>query len=106
MISYLSFDLIKILLFFTFHSSVDKVIARQEQIEIIVDRSETLVNSSIVFRKRSTDLKKNMWWKNCKLWILLVVIFIVCFYLFIYFYKYIYVKNIFYTFIYLFSSFY
>ena len=52
---------------------LDKILERQEKIELMVDNSETLANSATQFRKRSTDLKRTMWWKNCKLWIVVGV---------------------------------
>lgn len=51
---------------------------RQEKIELLVDNSEQLSNSATQFRKRATSLKKVMWWKNCKLWCLIIAVFLVC----------------------------
>jgi hypothetical protein len=48
-------------------------------VEHLVDRSESLLNTSAVFRKRTVDLKRSMWWKKFKLYIVICVIVVVCF---------------------------
>lgn len=49
------------------NSSEDKVIKRGEQIELLVDRTENLSATSVQFKKKSTELKNAMWWKNVKI---------------------------------------
>lgn len=56
---------------------LDKILARQEKIELLVDQSEELNQSAQQFRKKSTGLKRTMWYKNIKLWIILILIVLV-----------------------------
>jgi hypothetical protein len=46
-----------------FINCLDKVLDRQERIELLVDKTEELNQSSIDFKKKSTALKRAMWWK-------------------------------------------
>ncbi|KAJ4458311.1 putative Vesicle-associated membrane protein 7B [Paratrimastix pyriformis] len=64
-------------------SNIDKILERQEKIELLVDKTDNLNRSAHQFRKRSTNLKRSMWWKNCKLWIILVLVAIVVIYMII-----------------------
>ncbi|KAH7825303.1 vesicle-associated membrane protein 7E [Monocercomonoides exilis] len=57
--------------------NIDRILDRQEKVELLVDRSESLAQGSIQFRKKSTQLKKSMWWKNCKLWIVIIIILLI-----------------------------
>jgi vesicle-associated membrane protein 7 len=50
-----------------------KVLERGERIEILVDKTEGLNQASFAFKKRSTALRRSMWWKNQKLVILMTV---------------------------------
>ncbi len=54
--------------------NIDKVLARGEKIELLVDKSEQLDQKALVFKKEATKLKKIMWWNNAKFWILLVLV--------------------------------
>ncbi|KAH7828162.1 vesicle-associated membrane protein 7F [Monocercomonoides exilis] len=57
--------------------NIDRILDRQEKVELLVDRSESLAHSSVQFRKKSTQLKKSMWWKNCKLWIVIIIVLLI-----------------------------
>jgi len=67
----------------TMVDSIDKILLRQEKIEILVERTELLSNSSDVFRRGATDLRRKLWWQEKKFWIgitaggLLFILFIV-----------------------------
>ena len=47
--------------------NIEKVLERGERIEILVDKTDTLNQASFAFKKRSTALRRAMWWKNQKL---------------------------------------
>jgi vesicle-associated membrane protein 7 len=51
--------------------------ARGEQIELLVEKTSRLEEQAIDFKHVSGDLKKHMWWKNVKLWIILGVVLVV-----------------------------
>ncbi|GAA6060167.1 hypothetical protein JCM10212_005168 [Sporobolomyces blumeae] len=46
--------------------SIDAVLSRGERIEILVDRTDEMSQQARAFRKRSTVLRRKMWWKNVK----------------------------------------
>jgi vesicle-associated membrane protein 7 len=60
---------------------LDKVIQRGEQIELLVDRTENLSATSVQFKKKSTELKNVMWWRNVKIMIGIAVAVLVTIYM-------------------------
>jgi vesicle-associated membrane protein 7 len=54
--------------------NIDKVLARGEKIELLVDKSEQLDQKAFIFKKEATKVKKIMWWNNCKFWLLLFIV--------------------------------
>lgn len=54
--------------------NIEKVLARGEKIELLVDKTDQLNQSAKKFQKASKTLKNAMWWKNVKMWILIFVI--------------------------------
>jgi vesicle-associated membrane protein 7 len=54
--------------------NIEKVLARGEKIELLVDKTEQLNQSARKFQKQSRALKNVMWWKNVKMWGLITVI--------------------------------
>ncbi|RUS87814.1 hypothetical protein EGW08_004413 [Elysia chlorotica] len=54
--------------------NVEKVVGRGERIDALQSRSEDLEHSSSHFRSSAKQLKRKMWWKNCKLMCLIIVI--------------------------------
>ncbi|CAG8538452.1 4752_t:CDS:2 [Diversispora eburnea] len=56
--------------------NIEQVLERGERIEILVDKTDNLNQQAFAFKKRSTALKRSMWWKNTKLLILLVFVII------------------------------
>lgn len=61
----------------TLTENINKVLARGEKIELLVDKTEQLNMSANKFQKSARTLKRAMWWKNVKMWIVIVVILIV-----------------------------
>ncbi|KAI8053730.1 synaptobrevin domain-containing protein [Syncephalis plumigaleata] len=61
--------------------NIERVLERGERIDLLVDRTDQLNQAAFTFRKRSTALKRAMWWKNVKLMMMLalVVLFFVYF---------------------------
>lgn len=58
--------------------NVSKVMERGDRLEDLQDKSDSLSSNSDMFRSRAKDLRKNMWWKNCRMKLLLaLVIFII-----------------------------
>ncbi|KAH7831244.1 vesicle-associated membrane protein 7H [Monocercomonoides exilis] len=57
--------------------NIDKILVRQEKIELLVDKSENLNQSAKQYRKKAVQLKKTMWWKNCKLWVVIIVVLLI-----------------------------
>ena len=44
--------------------NIEKVLARGEKIELLVDKSDALNRSAAKFEKNSNKLKNQMWWRN------------------------------------------
>lgn len=63
--------------------NIERVLERGERIDLLVDKTDQMNQTAFAFRKRSTALKRQMWWKNIKVMALLgfVVVFLV--YLFV-----------------------
>ena len=57
--------------------NIEKVLARGEKIELLVDKSDALNRSAAKFEKSSNKLKNQMWWRNVKMWLLIAFITIV-----------------------------
>ncbi|KAG0003264.1 Vesicle-associated membrane protein [Modicella reniformis] len=59
--------------------NIERVLERGERIELLVDKTDNLNQQAYAFKKRSTALKRAMWWKNMKLTLTLsgVVLFLV-----------------------------
>ncbi|CAO3618884.1 unnamed protein product [Cunninghamella blakesleeana] len=47
--------------------NIERVLERGERIELLVDKTDNLNQQAFAFKKRSTQLKRAMWWKNTKL---------------------------------------
>lgn len=54
--------------------NIERVLARGEKIELLVDKTDALNQSAKRFQKSSKQLKNVMWWKNVKMWILIITI--------------------------------
>jgi len=56
--------------------NIDKVLDRGEKIDLLVDQSENLNQHANEFRKKATEVRRKLWWQNCKYKLLLF--FVVC----------------------------
>lgn len=67
--------------------NIEQVVGRGEHLELLVDKSDGFSANARAFQRQSADLRKAMWWKNCKqmamvvcflLLLLLTALFFVC----------------------------
>eukprot|EP00397_Hematodinium_sp_SG-2012_P020995 GEMP01021662.1.p1 GENE.GEMP01021662.1~~GEMP01021662.1.p1 ORF type:complete len:217 (+),score=34.40 GEMP01021662.1:70-720(+) len=49
--------------------NIDKIMLRQEKIDILVEKTEFLNNSASVFRRDAAELRSTMYWSEKKPWI-------------------------------------
>ena len=57
--------------------NIEKVLARGERIEEVVKRTDEMATNAVQFKKAGTSLKRAMWFKNLKLWIILGVLAVI-----------------------------
>lgn len=57
--------------------NIEKVMRRGEALEDLTDRSALLAGSSTEFRHTSTKLRKKLFWKSVKMWVILIVVILV-----------------------------
>ena len=51
--------------------NIEKVLERGEKIELLVDKTDQMQQAAFKFEKSSKRLKNAMWWKNCRMKIML-----------------------------------
>ncbi|GMF56732.1 unnamed protein product [Phytophthora fragariaefolia] len=61
--------------------NIDKVLDRGEKFELLVDRTDKLSRQAVKFERSSTQLRRSMWRRNLKLWLLLVLVGLLLVYL-------------------------
>lgn len=61
--------------------NIELVMARGQKIESIVDKTDHMASSSITFKKSSTSLKRSMYFKNIKMWIIIGVALLILAYI-------------------------
>jgi len=57
--------------------NVNKVIERGDQIEDLIEKTDILVQTSDSFRVNTKTLERKIWWKNVKVWIILILVCLV-----------------------------
>jgi vesicle-associated membrane protein 7 len=57
-----------------------RVLERGERINLLVSKTDRMNNNSLVFRKRAANVQRSMWWKNVKMTVLFIFVFIVVIY--------------------------
>ena len=57
--------------------NIEKVLERGERIDLLVTRTEEMQEQSYKFKSGATELKKKLWWKNVKLWLVIACLVIV-----------------------------
>lgn len=58
-------------------NNVSKVLERGDRLEDLQDKSDSLAGNSDLFRSRAKGLSKKMWWKNCKMRIVIVIVILI-----------------------------
>lgn len=54
--------------------NIEKVIERGEKIELLVDKTDDLRSQAEVFQKRGRQLRNKMWWANCKMKLVVLLV--------------------------------
>lgn len=54
--------------------NIEKVLERGEKIDVLVGKTEELDHSSQVFHRQAKRLRREMWWKNKKICLILVFV--------------------------------
>ena len=54
--------------------NISKLLENSLKAEEVLARSESLQEVSSVFRKNSRQLRRTMWWKNMKMWAIVVAV--------------------------------
>jgi len=57
--------------------NVDIMLQRGERLELLVTKTEDLATEAHTFKKRATELKNKMWWRNCKM-MLVIALPVIC----------------------------
>ncbi|XP_041377930.1 vesicle-associated membrane protein 3-like isoform X4 [Gigantopelta aegis] len=57
--------------------NVDKVLERDQKITELDDRADALQAGASQFEASAGKLKRKYWWKNCKMWLILIGIVVV-----------------------------
>nr|XP_039261610.1 vesicle-associated membrane protein 7-like [Styela clava] len=60
--------------------NIDSITERGENLNLLVDKTEDLSQSSVTFKKQSTNLARKLFWKNVKITIVLIVVAIIVIY--------------------------
>lgn len=58
---------------------------RGERIELLVEKTSLLESEATTFKKTSVSLKRYLWWKNVKLWLIIIGVAIVVIFLIVWF---------------------
>jgi len=59
------------------HNNIDKMVKNIDNLEVLHDKTDEMRQSSLNFKKGATTLKRNMWWKDLKLKLLIAFIILV-----------------------------
>ncbi|XP_063173564.1 vesicle-associated membrane protein 3 [Candoia aspera] len=54
--------------------NVDKVLERDQKLSELDDRADALQAGAAQFETNAAKLKRKYWWKNCKMWAILVAV--------------------------------
>ncbi|CAN8273262.1 unnamed protein product [Cochlearia groenlandica] len=61
--------------------NIDKVLDRGERLELLVDKTTNMQGNTFRFRKQARRFRSNVWWRNCKLTVLLILLLLVIIYI-------------------------
>ncbi|KAH3743192.1 vesicle-associated membrane protein 4 [Pelomyxa schiedti] len=54
--------------------NIDVLLQNHEKLENVEAKSSEMQHHANVFKKQATAVKKEMWWKNCKLCVIIILI--------------------------------
>ncbi|XP_007492169.1 vesicle-associated membrane protein 3 [Monodelphis domestica] len=57
--------------------NVDKVLERDQKLSELDDRADALQAGASQFETSAAKLKRKYWWKNCKMWAILITVVVV-----------------------------
>ncbi|XP_063001417.1 vesicle-associated membrane protein 3 [Elgaria multicarinata webbii] len=57
--------------------NVDKVLERDQKLSELDDRADALQAGASQFETNAAKLKRKYWWKNCKMWAILIAVVVV-----------------------------
>ena len=52
--------------------NIDKIMQRQEKIELLVEKTETLNRTAMQFRRQAVDVRRTLWWRDVRAKIVMV----------------------------------
>nr|XP_009862116.1 vesicle-associated membrane protein 3 isoform X4 [Ciona intestinalis] len=58
-------------------TNVDKVLERDQKLSELDDRADALQQGASQFETQAAKLKRKYWWKNCKMWAILIIVILV-----------------------------
>ncbi|XP_070390654.1 vesicle-associated membrane protein 3 isoform X8 [Dermacentor andersoni] len=53
-------------------TNVEKVLERDQKLSELDDRADALQQGASQFEQQAGKLKRKFWWKNCKMWAILI----------------------------------
>ncbi|XP_078464092.1 vesicle-associated membrane protein 1-like isoform X1 [Lampetra planeri] len=56
--------------------NVDKVLERDQKLSELDDRADALQQGASQFETSAAKLKRKYWWKNCKMWAILIAVIV------------------------------
>ncbi|XP_010894455.1 vesicle-associated membrane protein 3 [Esox lucius] len=57
--------------------NVDKVLERDSKLSELDDRADALQAGASQFETSAAKLKRKFWWKNCKMWAILIAVIVI-----------------------------
>ncbi|XP_063072224.1 vesicle-associated membrane protein 3 [Engraulis encrasicolus] len=57
--------------------NVDKVLERDSKLSELDDRADALQAGASQFETNAAKLKRKFWWKNCKMWAILIAVVVI-----------------------------
>lgn len=57
--------------------NVDRILARGERLDDLMDKSEDLQAGAQNFKQTSQKVARSYWWKNVKIWVVIIVIVLI-----------------------------
>ena len=63
--------------------NIDKIMQRQEKIELLVEKTDTLNRTAMQFRRQAVDVRRTLWWRDVRAKIVMVSIALVLIFLLI-----------------------